>query len=444
MTVQFSQELYEKEIKELFQRFPSVQNVPFTDAYKPGLERMLKFDEILGFPDRNFMSIHVAGTNGKGSVSNMLASCLSAHGLNTGLFTSPHIEDFRERIRRSDGSGTAVMISKEYVLDFILRYKSDFQRLSLSFFEITTGMAFKWFSDQGCKWAVVEVGLGGRLDSTNIITPVLSIITSIGLDHCDLLGDTLAKIAGEKAGIIKKGVPVVIGEDKPETRPVFENKASETNSRIVFAEDIEPSLWKDAGKVEADMDLHGEYQRKNLRTSMAALDLLGLADDISEDALEHTAARMDFHGRWEKLQDKPLVICDIGHNAHALRNNFAQLEEMMGSEKYSSLTIIYAVMADKDFGSIMPLMPRDATYYFVTPKTRRALPAEEIKRRYSAFLASERVGMPGQDGNDDNLFVFDSVKDAVETALSRSDGRGLIYIGGSTFAVSEALPVFGR
>ncbi len=435
MIAAFSKERYDDAVKALFLRFPSVQNVPFNQAYKPGLERMSEFNALLGLPDRSFSSVHVAGTNGKGSVSNMLASAISAHGSETGLFTSPHILDFRERMRLIKGNGPARLVPEKYVYDFIMRYGGDFEKLSLSFFEITTGMAFKWFADEGCDMAVVETGLGGRLDSTNIITPVLSVITSIGLDHCDLLGNTLAEIAGEKAGIIKKGVPVVIGENNPETRPVFEERAALSGSRIVFAEDYLPSLWKDAPEVESMMDLRGEYQRKNLRTAMTALDLLGMSDGVSEDALEHTASRMGFHGRWEKLSDRPLTICDIGHNAHALRNNFGQLEKMMASGKYGKLSIVYSVMADKDLDAILPLMPRGAEYHFAAPSIRRALPASDIMERYSAYLRSE--GAPA-----DNLHVHASVADAVRAAMAGSGPEGLVYIGGSTFAVAEALPLF--
>ncbi len=437
MAEKFSRQRYEEEVNALFQRFPSVQNVPFNEAYKPGLERMIRFCGILGHPERRFSSVHVAGTNGKGSVSNMLAAAVSAHGRLTGLFTSPHILDFRERMRMSDGKGPARLIPEEYVYDFIVKYRRDFEELSLSFFEITTGMAFKWFADMGCTDAVIEVGLGGRLDSTNVLTPELSVITSIGLDHCDMLGHTLAAIAGEKAGIIKNGVPVVVGESLPETRPVFVAAAEKCGSRIVFAEETEPSLWKDAVVMEESLDLRGVYQRKNLRTAAAALDVLGLADKVSEDAMEHTAERMDFHGRWEKLGDSPLVICDIGHNAHALKNNFAQLESMMASGRYDSLAIVYSVMADKDLDSIMPLMPRGASYHFAAPSTRRAMPAEQIRDRYASWLASRGESAAG-------LHVYGSVREAVIDALRKVSDRGVIYIGGSTFAVAEAMPVFSN
>lgn len=430
----FSQERYEKELEALFVRFPSVQNVSFSEAYKPGLERMLAFNELLGFPDKNCRIIHVAGTNGKGSVSNMLASSLAAHGYKTGIYTSPHIEDFRERMRIARPGQVAEMVSKEYVYSFILRYKEDFNRLSLSFFEITTGMALKWFADEGADFVVLEVGLGGRLDSTNIVCPELSIITSIGLDHCDLLGHTLAEVAKEKAGIIKDGVPVVIGEKHPETQAVFEACANEHKSVLRYAEDADPTLWHEAERIRKAMDLQGVCQIKNLRTVMTALDILGLSDEKSVDALIHTASRMDFHGRWEKLMDEPLVICDIGHNSHALGPNFKQLESLQASGEYSKLIIVYAVMGDKDFDSIMPLMPLDAKYLFTTPASRRSMPAFEIKARYESYLTS--VGK-----TNDSIEAYESVKAALDRAMSIADQNSIVYIGGSTFAVSEAIPV---
>lgn len=429
----FDNALYEKEIAELFGRFPSVQNVPFSKAYKPGLERMREFDELLGHPCGKFKSIHVAGTNGKGSVSNMLASALTASGYKTGLYTSPHILDFRERMRIGRG-----LIPKEYVLDFILRWRETFERLSLSFFEITTGLAFRWFADSGVDVAVIEVGLGGRLDSTNIITPELSIVTCIGLDHCDLLGHTLAEIAREKAGIFKASVPALVGQADGNTRPVF--MESSRGGRLVFAEDCEPPLWERSEELLAGMDLQGCYQKYNLRTALAAINMLKDSfirlqnENTILDALAHTASIMDFHGRWEKLSDRPRVLCDIGHNAHALRNNFAQLEALMAGGCYSSLTIIYAVMADKDLDSIIPLMPLGARYVFVTPRTSRALPAEKILERVAAYRKDNAEG----------LRACDSVAQAVKMVLSEAEPTDLIYIGGSTFAVAEALPLFGK
>ena len=447
------------EVEALFKRFPSVQNVPFGDAYKPGLDRMMAFDELLGHPSGAFKTIHIAGTNGKGSVANMLAANLAASGYKTGLYTSPHILDFRERMRIKDGSSTVSMVPEDYVLDFIQRYRPDFERLSLSFFEITTGMAFKWFADCGVDWAVVEVGLGGRLDSTNIITPELSVITSIGLDHCALLGNTLAEIAAEKAGIIKPGVPVVVGHRDPETDPVFVARAADSGSRLVFAAsaagpagalsilaflairsaddlsaaaEVAPSPAPQQ-KLLTEMDLQGRCQAENLGTVAAALSELGIP--LHPDAIAHTAVLMDFHGRWEKLSDEPLVICDIGHNPPALKENFAQLREMLRAG-YSDLIIVYAVMADKDLGSILPLMPPEASYIFTTPKTARALPAEEIAVKFERFFAP---AWP-------KFSVVPDVAEAVQEALAQMAAcpKPIIYIGGSTFAVAEALPVFKK
>ena len=462
---------YDHLLEEIFSRFPSVQNVPFSQAYKPGLEGMLAFDEALGFPSRQFKSVHVAGTNGKGSVANMLASAFDACGYKAGLYTSPHILDFRERMRIG-----GKMVPKEYVYEFLLKWKPYFEEHGLSFFEITTGMAFKWFADEGVDVAVVEVGLGGRLDSTNIITPELSIVTTIGLDHCALLGNTLAEIAAEKAGIFKPGVLALVGETTPETLPVFEShnpgtlyyatefltprskcfcrekmrqkhfsdsvvnsvyetqsgkKFFNTRSRTKLFDDVlaRKVLVREGEKFFEDilrrMDLQAEPQKKNLRTVLAAIELLkpgfsGLGDEQKvAEGIEHTAERMGFHGRWERLSEEPLVIADIGHNAQALESNFRKLEAM------GHPIIIYGIMADKDLDAIIPLMPRSASWIFTTPSTKRALPAKEILRR---------ANMP-------DARVIDNVKDAVNYAVSQ--GRP-VYIGGSTFVVAEALPCFGK
>lgn len=448
------------------------------DAYKPGLDNMVRFLEVLGNPHKEFRCVHVAGTNGKGSVCNMLASAFAATGCKTGLYTSPHILDFRERMRivdevRGDNqkaenkgpwpSGYSPdkpiwsLVPKEYVFQFLKQWAGTFDRLRLSFFEITTGMAFKWFADEGVDVAVIEVGLGGRLDSTNVITPELSIITSIGLDHCDLLGDSLEKIAYEKAGIIKPGVPVVIGEYRPETAPVFRQVASERKSPIFFAE--ESGLRTVYPKAEASqirLDLQGEYQRANLRTVLTALGVLGMPGRAGHDegpslpaatgnltaavreAIAHTAARTGFGGRWEHLSEDPLVICDIGHNAHALSHNFPQLEGMMESGVYDCLIIVYAVMADKDLDAILPLMPRCAHYIFTTPKGKRALPAAKIREKYDDY--GLRTVYPKA------AVAIDDVQEAVREALKTASAykKPIIYIGGSTFAVAEAKPIFQK
>ena len=482
----FSKKNYQNKVEAIFTRFPSVQKVPFKDAYKPGLENMLRFEEVLGNPHDSLRAIHVAGTNGKGSVANMLASALSACGLKVGLYTSPHIVDFRERMRvvgsavepanpvaelveahrstkaastgsvASTGSATddcAELVSEEYVYDFLCRYETDMDALSLSFFEITTGMAFKWFADQKVDVAVIEVGLGGRLDSTNVITPDLSIVTSIALDHCALLGNTLAEIAGEKAGIFKKGVPALAGEYLPETRPVFEAKAAGVGCPLTFAEDVEPSLWYRSDEILRNMDLRGKYQRKNLRTVLSAIDILKNMPEYASlsntqsvvTAIVRTASRMGFHGRWERLSLQPFIIADIGHNPAALKENFAQLESMVEEGECSSLILVYAIMADKDLDGIMPLIPADATCIFTNPEIHRALPEKELTARYRAFCSAN-----GRSTN--RIYDAPNVRQALSMAinLARETSRKpdssrfcfpLIYVGGSTYLVSEAVQI---
>ncbi len=483
----FSKKNYQNKVEAIFTRFPSVQKVSFKDAYKPGLENMLRFEEILGNPHEALRTIHVAGTNGKGSVANMLASALSACGLIVGLYTSPHIVDFRERMRIASpahesadpvaepveaywstkaastlpategrSAGTARLVSEEYVYDFLCRYEADMDALGLSFFEITTGMAFKWFADRKVDVAVIEVGLGGRLDSTNVITPDLSIVTGIALDHCALLGNTLEAIAGEKAGIFKKNVPALVGECLPETRPVFEAMAAETGCPLKFAEDAEPELWYRSGEILRTMDLRGKYQRRNLRTSLAAIDILknmpeysGLSDSAAVvSAIVRTASRMGFHGRWERLSTQPFIIADIGHNPAALKENFAQLESMVSDGECSSLILVYAVMADKDLDGIMPLIPEDATCIFTNPEIRRALPEKELTARYRTFCASN--GRPVN-----RIYDAPDVRNALSMAINlaretsrKPDSSGisfpLIYVGGSTYLVSEAVQILGK
>ncbi len=450
-------EEYKKCLEEIFHRFPSVQQTGFGNAYKPGLDHMERFTELLGHPERDFRTIHVAGTNGKGSVSSMLASMLSAAGLRTGLYTSPHLLDFRERMRVLPGAGLSPathatlgtlspeLVSEAYVYEFITRWRETFEKLDLSFFEITTGMAFRWFADEKVDVAVIEVGLGGRLDSTNIIRPDLSVITSIGLDHCQLLGHTRAAVAGEKAGIIKPGIPALCGEDDAETAPVFEAKAAAEQAPLAFAPREEPALWNRRRELLAEMDLRGDYQSDNLRTALVARDLLlrdpfyaGLADEAAvTDALLHTAQRAGLRARWEKLSSRPDVLCDIAHNAPALKRNFAQLESLLRSGTYARLLIVYAVMADKDLEAIFPFFPREASWFFATPTTPRALPAQQILDRYRAYCAAAGIAAG-------EACAVDSVPEAVRKALAEAGPDTLLYIGGSTFAVADALPLFGH
>lgn len=409
----YEEKTYNRLVSELFDRHPSVQSAGFNSgAYKPGLDGMMRFDRALGHPWKEFRTVHVAGTNGKGSVSSMLAAALAASGLRVGLYTSPHLVDFRERMKIVSAEGAA-MVPKEYVFDFLT--ENDFG--GLSFFEITTGMAFRWFADMKVDAAVIEVGLGGRLDSTNIITPELSIVTSIGLDHCAMLGDTRAAIAGEKAGIFKSGVPALVASRDEETAAVFEEKAASVHCPLFFADEIQGPVPEDIG-----LDLHGPYQAPNLRTVLAALELLGIDPDF--DAIGHTAATTGFHGRWEKILDQPEAICDIGHNPAALEINFRRLKELG-----RPLVIVYGIMADKDLDGIAPLMPDGAQYILAAPGTDRALKVEELRSRLEALRPELRTS------------AAPSVAEAVEKAVRiASDTPGsLIYIGGSTFVVSEAV-----
>ncbi len=482
--MEFDKKAYEALVASVFLRFPSVQKAGFDGAYKPGLAHMLAFDEALGYPSRAFRSIHVAGTNGKGSVCNMLASVLSAAGIRTGLYTSPHITDFRERIRTSfaaDGcrfktvaggdpsrslcdhpypltwprvatgfeptpsSASEVwsLIPKEYAFEFLSTWEGYFVKNDLSFFEITTGLCFKYFADSGVELAVIETGLGGLLDSTNILRPELTVVTNIGMDHMAYLGNTLAEIAAQKAGIFKEGVPALVGECGEETDPVFAEKAW-MHCPLTFAEKVSPMLWNRRKEILGKMDLQGAAQEKNLRTVLAALDILrdtqGFRPDEATvvDAIEHTAARTGFHGRWEKLSDVPYVLCDIGHNAHALRYNFAQLRREVSSGRFSSLIIVYGIMADKDLDPILPLMPEEATYIFCAPDTARALSAEDLLARYRAYCADK--------GLNPRAYTAASVREAVgmATNLARDFDKPLIYIGGSTFVVSEAVNLFRK
>jgi len=411
----FTDAEYQARISDLFEKHPTVQRDGFTGgAYKPGLDGMRGFDARIGSPWKRFRTVHVAGTNGKGSVSSMLAAAISSKGMKTGLYTSPHLFDFRERMKVVEG-GSCRMIPREDVWEFLETFPTD----GLSFFEITTGMALWWFAREGVDLAVVEVGLGGRLDSTNVIVPQLSVITSIGLDHCAMLGNTRAEIASEKGGIIKSGVPVVIGATDSETEPVFRGIASSLGSEIVFADSSETGIDEDA--LLARMDLQGPCQRMNLRTVLTSLRVLGIepGEGILR-AIAGTARITEFGGRWQKICDSPEIICDIGHNPPALAVNFARLKEIG-----RPLLMVYGIMADKDLAGIAPLIPEGTRMYLCAPGTTRALPASDLAERLSA-LRPDLVTRP-----------FPSVGDALRSALEDSTDDSLIYVGGSTFVVSE-------
>ena len=404
--MEFNRTNYEKMLDGLFARHPSVQKDGFTaGAYKPGLEGMMKFDESLGQPWRQFKSVHVAGTNGKGSVCSMLAAALAANGYRVGLYSSPHLADFRERAKIIENGGWR-MISEREVWDFVNGHELE----GLSFFEITTGLAFNWFASQKVDIAVIETGLGGRLDSTNIITPELCVITSIGLDHCAMLGDTRAKIAAEKAGIFKPGVPAVVATEDWETAGVFERRAAEVHCPLFFADSYpEP---------EFGLDLHGPYQTENLHTVLFALGLLGERAD--HDAISRAAEITGLRGRWERLPGLPETICDIGHNPAALKINFDRLVSLG-----RPLFIVFGIMADKDITSILPLMPRRAKYFCVAPAIPRSLPAERLGELMQGF----------------DHVVCGSVAEGVREArkdASKTE-NGMVYVGGSNFVVAECI-----
>ena len=392
-------------------------------AYKPGLERSEALAAHFGNPERRLKAIHVAGTNGKGSVSNLIAATLQSQGYRTALYTSPHLVDFRERMR-IDGE----MIPREEVTDFVERWLAgDYKGDSPSFFELTMMMAFDWFARSGVDYAVIEVGMGGRLDSTNIITPLLSVITNISKDHTQFLGDTLAKIAGEKAGIIKPGVPVVIGEACAETEPVFRARAAEVGAPIREAyREIDESA-----NDTLHCSLQGDYQRKNVNTARVAIDALRRADvAISDEAISRGFSDVEritgFAGRWMRLSDSPLTIADTGHNEAGLSYNLAQLRRLM-DERGADATLRFVIgfVNDKDVDHILPMFPREARYYVTQAQIPRAMPYAEL---------AERCLARGLDAT-----AHSDVAAALAAARRDAGPDDIIYIGGSTFIVADAL-----
>lgn len=439
--------LYDQEIEFIFNRFPSFQR-DGASAYKPGLDNMRKIVAHLGDPQDSFKSVHIAGTNGKGSTSHMIAAALSAlpkegssvERLKVGLYTSPHLADFRERMKISSGNGTFQMPPQEFVYSFLTENKGLFLELDASFFEITTAMAFYWFAAEKVDIAVVECGLGGRLDATNILTPMLSIITNIGLDHCEYLGNTLEEIAGEKCGIIKRAVPVVVGE-KSTVEAVFRRRASQMHAPLVFAEEAGDLLNMDMEK----MDLKGEYQRKNIRCAGAALSLLleniAVPPGAMEKMYEHiynTAYITSLQGRWMTLCKIPHVICDTGHNAHAFKILGGQLHKSLlknspfTGKAYRRGIAFFGVVADKDLDAIMHLLPKEFFYFFVNAKGKRALAVKELKNRMD--VSGIEGTILGGGGVEESLKLFFDGK------MYKPDD--FIFIGGSSYVVAEALPFF--
>ena len=433
MSLPVTDSLWRQRLESLFARHRSVAAEGFkAGAYNSGLEGMQLLDEAIGHPHREYPVIHVAGTNGKGSVCSMIASGLAGGGLKVGLYTSPHLVDFRERIKIIT-SGGFEMISREEALDFLDRYD---RFPGLSFFEITTGMALRFFADRGVDAAVLETGLGGRLDSTNVVTPIVSVITSIGLDHCDLLGGTRAAIAFEKAGIFKPGVPALVWGRDEETGPVFERVAASLGAPLYFADGIAGKAGNDGAEGPTsppscptrsgipELDLQGPCQEQNYRTAIAALELSGAPFDAS--ALSHAAAMTGLRARWETLLRKPLVICDIAHNPPALRINFERLRRLRTEAGgHRPLLVVFGIMQDKDIDSILPLLPADAEYFPVVPDTPRALSAEDLALKLKNL----------------NFTPPRPVAAGVRAALDRASGMqdAVIYVGGSNYVASEAI-----
>lgn len=404
---------YRQTLDWMFAQLPMYQHQG-ASAYKKDLTNTLLLSAHLGHPERKTKCIHVAGTNGKGSTSHMLASVLQQAGYKTGLYTSPHLKDFRERIK-IDGNE----ISEDFVVDFIAKNKTFFEENSLSFFEMSVGLAFDYFSKAQVDVAIIEVGMGGRLDSTNIITPLVSVITNIGLDHTQFLGNTLELIAAEKAGIIKPNIPVVIGEYTPATQPVFVQKATENNAPVYFASDLVTEDYPS--------ELLGNYQFHNKKTVVQAirvLQTLGLFE-ISEahlrDGLQHVIRNTGLLGRWQQLGVAPKVIADTAHNKAGLEMTMRQISE----NRFDQLHIVLGVVNDKDLEEILPIFPKNAVYYFCKPNIPRGLDAEKLS------LAASKYNLPGQ--------IYDSVPDAYKTALRNAAATDFIYIGGSTFVVAEIL-----
>ncbi|MBQ9475576.1 MAG: bifunctional folylpolyglutamate synthase/dihydrofolate synthase [Bacteroidales bacterium] len=411
----FSESKYAEMLERIFRLSPSVQSKGFSpDAYKPGLDAMRRFDDALGNPWRSYRIIHVAGTNGKGSVCSMITASLAASGFVVGLYTSPHISDFRERCRIVGRDGSR-LIEKQEVWEFFQMFNTE----GLSFFEITTGLALWWFARKKVDYAVIETGLGGRLDSTNIITPVLTIITSIGLDHCAILGNTRSAIAAEKAGIFKSGVPALVGDDDAEVSPVFEAKASAVGAPLFYAAGVRtPEI--------SGHDLDSPMWEQNLHIVSKAFEILGVR--LNPEGIAHTKALTAFRGRWDCVSKNPEIITDIGHNSAALSHNF---ERLVRSGR--PLIIVFGIMADKDLDSIAPLMPADATYILCAPACSRSLDAEELLRRLAVLRPDLQLRAAGS--------VAAGVAEAIE--LAKSLDNPLIYAGGSTFVVSEAFEYLG-
>ncbi|RWY57226.1 bifunctional folylpolyglutamate synthase/dihydrofolate synthase [Mucilaginibacter gilvus] len=433
---------YNDTLNYLYTQLPMFTRVG-ASAFKKDLDNTIALCDRLDNPQHKFKSIHVGGTNGKGSTSHMLAAILQTAGYKTGLYTSPHLKDFRERIRIN-----GEMISEQTVVDFVAEHQTNFEEIEPSFFEMTVALAFDVFAKEQVDIALIEVGLGGRLDSTNIITPLLSVITNIGWDHMNILGDTLELIASEKAGIIKPGIPVVIGEHQPEVSEVFLNKAKKGNSPIEFASEEWDVLSESSDlnllSVEIQrqvlptfafseepiftfqLDLPGSYQVKNLKTVLTAVEELrnrgfNITDEHLSTALQSVKRLTGLHGRWEVINTTPLTICDTGHNPEGI----AEVLKNIASVTYKQLHFVIGMVNDKDITKVLAMLPKKAIYYFCKPDIPRGLEAESLKQK------AESVGLNG--------VAYASVKDALKAAQTAATDNDLVFVGGSTFVVAEAV-----
>ena len=425
---------YQETLDYLYNALPMFQQIGST-AYKEGLENTLEFDNRLGYPHSRFKTIHVAGTNGKGSTSHLLAATLQSAGYKVGLYTSPHLLDFRERIRIN-----GQVIGEEEVIAFTERHRSFFEERKLSFFEMTTALAFYCFAQAGVDIAVIETGLGGRLDCTNIITPILSIITNIGFDHTQQLGNTLEKIASEKAGIIKKSVPVIIGR-KGGVETVFRKRVEETDSPLLFSEDEAPvttaantfSQWcfQWRGNIDLQTPLGGYAQQENANTVLTAIEVLRktgikISDDAVKKGFKEVVALTGLRGRWEKLHETPTIICDTAHNADGI----SYIVKQLSNHPCNQLRIVFGMVEDKELRPVLELLPHNAIYYFTQASVKRALKADTLQQQ------AAKAGLKG--------CAFDSVASAIKQALKDSYPNDLIFVGGSTFVVADALSFYER
>lgn len=424
---------YEQTIDYLYRKLPMFTRVGAV-AFKKDLHNTIAMCERLDNPQNKFKTIHIGGTNGKGSTSHMIAAIFQQAGYKTGLYTSPHLKDFRERIRVN-----GEMVSKDFVINFVEQQQGIIEEISPSFFEVTVAMAFSYFSEQNVDIAIIEVGLGGRLDSTNIITPELSVITNISLDHTNILGNTLKEIAGEKAGIIKPGIPVVIGESHPETDPVFIQKAKETQSSILFADQqlqisksakegefLNVSVSKNGNLLFENilLDLTGTYQLKNILTVIQAIETLKtlgfkIHNDALYSALKNVKDLTGLMGRWQILSKNPLIVSDTGHNIAGI----TEVVQNINTTPHKKLHVVIGMVKDKDINGVLNLLPPTALYYFCQPQLERALSAQELATE------AEKHGLKGS--------VFSTVELAINAAKENANADDLIYIGGSTFVVAE-------